>query len=348
MSGSHATRQRFRGGLPPPAAPPRRDAGADSPIRRRRDTQSTERDLKRFITFLNVERGVSPLTVKKYVYWVKRLKAWARHKRKSLAELTTLDCRRWLIGMAKEAYSVSSINVAHGAANVFFRFLITEGDLDANPFEPLPYLPKEELLAGCLSPEEVERLMSVPDTSTYNGLLDRAVMELLYSSGMRVAELVNLSVGDINMEKRRILCMGKGSKQRIVIFGRAAREWLEKYLEARDHVTGGRKSRHLFLKDDGGRIYSTYVWRHVKAHGLMVGLKGVTPRTLRHSFATHLHAGGASIRHVQALLGHADMESTQVYTHIVVAHLRKSYELHHPRAKSKRGPPRAEGEGAEE
>lgn len=304
--------------------------------------------MKRFITFLNVERGVSPLTVKKYVYWVKRLKAWARRKRKGLAELTTPDCRRWLIGLAKEAYSVSSINVAHATANIFFRFQITEGDLDTNPFEPLPYLPKEELLPRCLSPEEVERLMSVPDTSTYYGLLDRAVMELLYSSGMRVAELVNLGVGDINMEKRRILCTGKGSKQRIVIFGRATREWLEKYIAARDHVPGGRKSHHLFLKDDGGRIYATYVWRHVKAHGLMAKLGEVTPRTLRHTFATHLHAGGASIRHVQALLGHADMESTQVYIHTAVPHLRKTIDLHHPRAKLKRVPPPAEGEGAED
>lgn len=285
--------------------------------------------------------------MKKYVYWVKRLKAWARRKRKGLAELATLDCRRWLIGLAKEAYSVSSINVAHATANTFFRFLITEGNLDTNPFEPLPYLPKEERLPRCLSTEEVVRLMSVPDTTTYYGLLDRAVMELLYSSGMRVAELVNLRVGDINIEKRCILCMGKGSKQRIVIFGRAAREWLEKYLAARDSVTGGRKSHHLFLKEDGERIYSTYVWRHVKAHGMVIGLKDVTPRILRHSFATHLHEGGASIRHVQVLLGHADIEATQVYTHMVIAHLKKSYDRHHPRAKLKRGPPLAEGDGAD-
>jgi integrase/recombinase XerD len=261
--------------------------------------------------------------------------------------LTTLDCRRWLIGLAKEAYSVSSINVAHGSANVFFRFLITEGDLDANPFEPLPYLPKAELLPRYLTRAEVERLMSVPDTSTYYGILDRAVMELLYSSGLRVAELINLRLSDVNLDKRRILCMGKRSKRRIVIFGRTAREWLEKYLAAREHVPGSRKSPHLFLKDDGGRIYSTYVWRHVKAHGMMTGLNDVTPRVLRHSFATHLHAGGASIRHVQVLLGHSDMESTQIYTHMVITHLRKSYDIHHLRAKLKRGPPRAEGAGAD-
>jgi integrase/recombinase XerD len=290
---------------------------------------------------LYVERGLSPLTVKKYFRAIKRLKAWARRKRKSLPQLTTTDCRRWLICVAKAApVTVSTINEMHCAANVFYRFLMTEGELASNPFEPIPYLPREKVLPRFLSPEDVERLMRAPDISTYTGLLDRVVMEVLYATGMRVAELVALRVDSINLEKRRILCTGKGSKQRFVIFGPNARKWLKRYLEARTGVPDARKSHYLFLKVDGKRLSGAYVWRHIREHASMVGLKDVSPHVLRHSFATHLRAGGASTRHIQELLGHEDMESTEVYTHLVAEHLRRAYDQHHPRSSLTPPPPR--------
>lgn len=352
MSGFHARQQRFKGGGPPPVAPPRRGTG--SPVRRGGKQQATERDLTRFTTYLDVERGVSPLTKRKYVPIIKRLKGWARRKRKSLLELTATDCRRWLIGLAREMYSPSTINGMLSAANIFFRFLIKDGDLITNPFEQIPYMQLEKPLPRFLHHEQAEQLMLVPDTSTYAGLLDRAMMELLYSSGMRVAELINLRLNEINVDRRLIRCMGKGSKQRIVIYGRSAGTWLKKYLEARARVPGADKSPYVFLKSDGKRVCATYIWRHIREHGLMVGLKDVSPRVLRHSFATNIHAGGANIRYVQMLLGHEDMESTQVYTHLVQAHLRKTYDQHHPRARLTRGPPHrkrcrhdAEGEDSE-
>lgn len=272
---------------------------------------------------------------------------WARDKRKRLAELTPADCRRWLTSLKKEVYSVSSINGAHAIANVFLRFLITEGDLKENPFEQIPYLPREKTLARHLTHEEVHLLMSAPDVTTYVGLLDRVVMELLYATGMRVTELIGLRPGDVKIRAGRIICTGKGSKQRVVLFGRDARAWLERYLAARDRIPGARKSPHLFLVDDGEPIYATYVWRHVKAHGMRMGLGEVTPRTLRHTFATHLHEGGASIRHVQELLGHADMQSTEVYTHMAATHLRKTIDQCHPRARLESGTTRSEVEGGE-
>ena len=335
MSSIHATRQRFGSGNRPQIVAPRLETGTEKPIRREGKPRSAERDVKRFTAYLTIERGDSPLTVKKYVRAIKRLKAWARRKRKSLAQLTTTDCRRWLIGLAKEAYSASTINVMHSAAYVFFRFMMSEGDLATNPFEPLPYLPKQETLPRVLSIEDVERLMAVPDTTTYTGLLDRAVMELFYSSGMRVAELINLRLENIHLERRLILCLGKRNKQRWLVFGRSAQSWLKRYLKARAGVPGADKSTYAFLKNDGKKLYGTLVWRHIREHGLMAGLKDVSPHVLRHSFATHMHKGGASIRHVQELLGHEDLESTQVYTHLVQAHLRESYDRHHPRASLK-------------
>jgi integrase/recombinase XerD len=347
-------RQKLKGGAPPPLAQPRPDAG-HQPLRRK-GTQSTERDIKRFTTYLYAERGCSPLTVKKYVRAVKRLKEWARRKRKSLPELTTTDCRRWMRNVAREPYSVSTINGMRSAAASFYRFLLTDRFVESNPFDPIPYLPREETLPRYLSQEEVERLLNAPDTSTYAGLLDRTMMELLYATGMRPTELVNQRLDGVDLERRRIRCTGKGSKQRVVIFGRSARKWLEKYLAARSLMLEGRQSRHLFLKADGTRIYATYVWRRVKENGLMAGLEDVSPRMLRHTFATHLHGRGASIQHVQTLLGHDGVESTQVYTHLVPTHLIKTVDEKHPRASLKRGPPAgprhrgrlADGEEAEE
>jgi integrase/recombinase XerD len=173
------------------------------------------------------------------------------------------------------------------------------------------------------------------------------MIELMYSTGMRPAELVNLRLAGVNLEERLILCTGKGRKQRIIPFGRSALRWLKRYLDARARMLGGRKSHYLFLKPDGKRIYATYVWRHVKEKAMLAGLGNVTPRVLRHTFATHLLSGGADIRHVQELLGHSDLGSTQVYTHTVPVHLSRSLDLYHPRSHLQRGPPRRGRKGGD-
>lgn len=308
----HARRQRFKSEKDSPSAPPRPRADTEGPLRLAPGLRSSERDLTRFVTHLLAERGNSLSTVKKYVRAVKRLKEWARRKRKSLGDLTTTDCRRWLIGLAKEMYAASTVNVMHSAASLFFRFMVSEGNLSTNPFEDLPYLPRDETLPRFLTTEEIDRLMAAPDTSTYAGLLDRTVMELFYATGMRVTELTNQLLAEVYLGRRRMLCMGKGSKQRLMIFGKSALHWLKKYIQARSYVPGAYKTPYMFLKSDGKKLYGTYVWRHIREHGLMAGLKDVSPHVLRHSFATHLRRGGASTRHIQELLGHNDLESTQV------------------------------------
>lgn len=339
MSGSHAIRQRFKRGGDLTSTRACLKARIEHPVRQEGKRQA-ERDLKRFELYLNVERGVSPLTVKKYSSEVKRLKTWARSKRKSLADLTITDCRRWLNSLEKELYQPSTINRTLTVAKVFLRFLVAEGDLENSPFDQLQNLKQERPLPHHLNQDEVDNLMSNPDTSTYVGLLDRVMMELLYASGVRVAELVALRVDSVNLERRLILCTGKGSKQRFVIFGRCARKWLKKYLVARDDIPGAMKSHYLFLKEDGKRIYGTYVWRRIHGHGRDAGLNNVSPHVLRHSFATHIYEGGASTQDVQKLLGHDDEQSTVTYTHLRKVHLRDTYELHHPRSGFKRGSPR--------
>jgi integrase/recombinase XerD len=264
VAGFHAKRKSLKCGERPQVVPLRPETNDEGPIRRCEKSRETVRDLNRFIDYLYAERGVSPGTVKKYVYGVKRLKEWARSKRKSLSDLTTSDCRRWLISVAREAYSASTINGMHAAANSFFYFLRSEGDLITDPFNDIPYLRLAESLPRVLSHEEVALLMATPDTSTYAGLLDRTVMELLYASGMRVAELINQRLDRVDLRNCLILCTGKRSKQRVVLFGRDAKKWLEKYLVARSRIPRAGKSSSLFLKIDGKPLYGTLIWRHIK------------------------------------------------------------------------------------
>lgn len=255
-------------------------------------------------------------------------------------KLTATDANRWLTGLEKELYRTSTINVMHSAARLFFYFLITEGDVVTNPFDTISYLPKDEVPQRLLTEEEVKRLMAVPDTSTYSGLLDRTMMELFYSSGIRVSELINLQLDRVDLVKRRALCKGKGNKERFVIFGRGTRNWLKRYLAARALILRAHKSTYLFLRSNGKQLYEVFIWRRIKEYGQMAGLKDVSPHVLRHSFATHLHEGGASIGEVQELLGHKDPESTETYIHPPQEHLRKIYDKHHPRASLNRGPPK--------
>jgi integrase/recombinase XerD len=148
----------------------------------------------------------------------------------------------------------------------------------------------------------------MPDVSTYYGLLDRALLELLYSSGLRPAELVALRLRDVDVTRRRVTCLGKVSKECLVPLGRSAAKWLKKYLSVRKRLPTEHRTHYFFVKEGGNRLSYMYVWRHVKAHAMTAGLRDVTPHILRHTCATHLHEGGAGVAHIQMLLGHASDE----------------------------------------
>jgi len=289
--------------------------------------------VKKFEQFLLTgDRFLSASTVKKYIRAVNRLKVWARWKRKSVRDLTVKDCNRWKLGMVKGGLVPGTVNVMLVGARRFFGFLQLDGYLKHNPFELVPLLPLPQQLPRHLTPEEVDRLLDVPDVSTYYGLLDRTIMELLYSAGLRPIELIMLELTAVNLSRRLLICNGKGGKQRMVPFGRSALEWLEKYLKVRSRMTGKERTRRFFIKEDGERLSYSYVWRHVRKHGMDAGLNDLNPRVLRHTYATHIHEGGAEIVQVQLLIGHSQTESTTVYTHVMQRGLREVYEKHHPRA----------------
>ena len=218
----------------------------------------------------------------------------------------------------------------------FYRFLAIDGRLPSNPADDLRPPRAWKSLPRYLSVEDVDRLIAQPDVSTARGLRDRALIELLYATGMRVSELVGLRAADINLDACYLTCTGKGDKQRIVPIGDEAARWVREYVRAgRPALLGRRASPRLFVNARGGGLGLTRVgfWKILKGYGKQAGLpRSLSPHVLRHSFATHLLERGADLRAIQMMLGHADLSTTQIYTHVLEQRMRTIYDRFHPRA----------------
>jgi integrase/recombinase XerD len=216
----------------------------------------------------------------------------------------------------------------------FYGFLLREGEISTDPTEHLRTPRQWQNIPKYLNLEEIERIIEAPDLSRPTGRRDRAMMELLYASGVRVSELCKVGVGDLNLELGVLRTTGKGNKQRLVPVGKTAILAVRAYLESgRATLLKGRASRYLFITARGGCLTRQAFWKLLAAHGRKAGIfHGLTPHVLRHSFATHLLEGGADLRSVQIMLGHADISTTQIYTHVMRSRLRDTVEKHHPRA----------------
>jgi len=225
--------------------------------------------------------------------------------------------------------------VARVVASVrgFYRFLAIDRRLAANPAEDLRAPRAWPALPASLSLDDVDRLIARPDVSTPRGLRDRALIELLYATGMRVSELVSVRLADVNLEARYLVCTGKGSKQRLIPIGDEAASWVQRYQrEARPTLLHGRQSPRLFVNARGGALSRVGFWKILRGYARQAGLGGVvSPHVLRHSFATHLLDRGADLRAIQMMLGHADLSTTQIYTHVLETRLRAVYDRFHPR-----------------
>ena len=216
----------------------------------------------------------------------------------------------------------------------FYRFLVRDGHLHVNPADDLhaprawPALPK------FLSVEEVDRLIEQPDATTPAGLRDRALIELLYATGMRVSELLSVRLDDLNLRGGYLTCLGKGSKERLVPMGGPAVTWIRQYMSAaRPSLLAGRSSPWLFVNARGNRLGRVGFWKILKSHGRQAGLpRDLSPHVIRHSFATHLLERGADLRSIQSLLGHSDISTTQIYTHVLEVRLKAMYDAFHPRS----------------
>jgi integrase/recombinase XerD len=250
--------------------------------------------------------------------------------------LTRVDLEAFVRELMSEGRSPRSVARAIACYRGFYRFLVVEGTLPASPAADLRPPRAWKALPKYLSVDDVDRLLAAPETATPRGLRDRAMIELLYATGMRVSELVGLRQGDLNLEASYLTCTGKGDKQRIVPIGEEASRWVAQYLTgSRSILVGTRSTSRLFVNARGGGPGLTRVgfWKILKQYARSAGLPvSLSPHTLRHSFATHLLERGADLRAIQMMLGHADLSTTQIYTHVLEQRLRAIYDKFHPRA----------------
>jgi integrase/recombinase XerD len=299
-------------------------------------TNQAQRDLvKEYLTYIQVEKGLARHTLQSYRRDLVQLDRFALKVGKPIAELTRPDLRKWIAQLSREGLAPSSVARAVSAARGFFRFLMLDDHIRQNPSEDLDTPQKFTYLPKFLTEEEIDRLFAMPDVGTEDGIRDRAMLELMYAAGLRVSELVNLKQSEVEVHAGIVNCHGKGSKERRVPVGKSAIHWLQQYVSVKA-AYGKSPYANLFLHR-GKPLTRQFAWSMIKMYAEQIGIHNVSPHTLRHSFATHLLQHGADSRSVQALLGHSDISTTQIYTHITDRHLRTAYDNHHPRARAAAG-----------
>ena len=281
-----------------------------------------------------MERGLSANTLTAYSLDLHKFAAFCATRKVAMASADRDTILEFLSGLYRRKLSSRSVARHLATLRVFFRFAVTEGLLEEEPTINLEAPRVWKGLPVFLSLSEVDKLLAMPDASTPLGLRDSAMLEVLYSTGLRVSELVGLRLSEVDLSMGCVRCIGKGNKERLVPLGRAALQTLRRYLaNARPELLRGPGSPLLFLNHHGGRISRVGFWKILKTYGRRAGLPPkLSPHKLRHSFATHLLERGADLRSVQAMLGHADISTTQIYTHVTQARLRQVYRAHHPRA----------------
>jgi integrase/recombinase XerD len=290
-----------------------------------------------FLDAITVEKGLARNTVEAYSRDLNRLANFLKARGvQAWEESRTAHLRSFLSALRARKLSARSIARAVVSARQFYRFLEKEEQIKENPMPQVSDRGSTRKLPHVLGADDIGRLLSRPDPATALGLRDRSMLELLYASGLRVSELVSLQAHQVNLDGNYLIVKGKGAKVRQVPFGRRARESLFRYLrEVRPKFLRGRSSAFLFLTRSGKAMTRQGFWKALKHHTLAAGIeKRVTPHTLRHSFATHLLEGGADLRSVQSMLGHADISTTQIYTHVTRSHLKEVHRKYHPRERA--------------
>ncbi len=291
-----------------------------------------------YLEHLRVERRLARHTVESYARDLRELATFAAAEGAAVESLDRPTLEAFVRQRMAEGLSPRSVARGIAAIRGYYRFLVLDRRLDRSPADDLLPPRAWPALPRFLAVEDVDRLLAQPDPNTSFGLRDRAMLELLYATGMRVSELVGLALGDLHLDEAYLTCMGKGNKQRLIPTGDEAAAWVHRYLrEARDPLAQRSRTRrhdaHLFLNARGGPLSRVGFWKIVVGHGRAAGIPAaISPHVLRHSFATHLLERGADLRAIQVMLGHADLSTTQIYTHVLEARLRAVYERFHPRA----------------
>jgi len=292
----------------------------------------------KYINYLEAERNASAYTVRNYTRDLLDFFNFVKSERiTSLNEVDKHVVRGYLSHLVKEGFVKASIARKLSAIRSFYRYLLREEITTVSPVANTSSPKLDKRLPSFLPPEEIRRLLESPDLSTPQGQRDRAIMELLYASGLRVSELVSLDLAEVNLNTNEIRVWGKGAKERVVLIGKPAATALSTYLsQGRPELLGKKKTDALFVNRYGRRLVERRVQRIIEKYGHVAGIsKRIHPHMLRHTFATHLLDGGADLRVVQELLGHANLSSTQIYTHVTKSQARKVYLSAHPMSQEK-------------
>ena len=292
-----------------------------------------------YLDHLRVERRLAEHTLESYARDLRALDQFTEAVGRPVELLTRHDLEAFVQRQMASGLSPRSVARTVAAVRGFYRFLMLDRQLTENPADDLRPPRAWLALPKCLSPEEVEALIAQPDAATPLGLRDRAMIELLYATGMRVSELVGMRLPDLHLDSHYLTCVGKGSKERLIPLGEVASDWIRRYvhdgrpsfLKRRAH--GSAAGTRVFVNARGGPLSRVGFWKILRAHGQRAGLHGtLSPHIVRHSFATHLLERGADLRAIQMMLGHADLSTTQIYTHVLQARLRAVYDRFHPRS----------------
>ena len=290
--------------------------------------------MQSFLDFCRIEKGLAGNSVASYRLDLARFAAFSAASSASDSASDSERVRDYLDSLYRAGLAGRSIARHLTTLRNYYGFLLREGRLSSDPLANIPLPRQGQPLPKRLNGDEVTRLLLSPDPAKLSGIRDRAMLELLYASGPRVSELCGIELRDINLDMGILRVTGKGNKQRLIPVGKhaiaAVREYLEK---ARGALLKGKPSRHLFVTARGGPLTRQAFWKAIKSYGRKAAIvQPLTPHLLRHSFATHLLEGGAGLRSVQTMLGHADISTTQIYTHVLRSRLRKTVDEHHPRA----------------
>lgn len=296
------------------------------------DTPRKRDFFREYLSYCRVEKGLATNSIDSYANDLSKLREWTDKNCLDPLTLTRNDLREWLMDLGAQKLSENSKRRVISAVRGFYKFLMFDGHVTADPAEDLISPQKGVYLPRFLNRTEIELLLAAPDTSCETGLRDRALLELMYASGLRVSEAANVKIRDIDLDAGIITTTGKGSKTRRVPVGASAVEWIKSYLGLR------RKKEkveidNVFVSAAGSPITRQTIHAAISEYAKKCGFEGVSPHTLRHSFATHLVQNNADIRSVQQMLGHADISTTQIYTHITSAQMKKNYGKFHPRSR---------------
>jgi integrase/recombinase XerD len=287
-----------------------------------------------YVTYLRDVRRMSANTVESYARDLNALASFAERRGQTADRLERGDLEGFVRSLMAAGMAPRSVARAVASVRGYYKFLAIERKSDRSAADDLRSPRAWATLPKFLSLEDVDRLLAQPDPATPRGLRDKALIEVLYATGLRVSELMTLKLGDLDLDAGHLTCIGKGDKQRLVPLGREAAEWVRRYLhDGRPGLLSSRSSRWLFVNArDGGPLSRIGFWKVLKEYGRKAGIsRQLSPHVLRHSFATHLLERGADLRMIQIMLGHADLSTTQIYTHVLEARLRAVYDQYHPR-----------------